>query len=806
MDSPSLDTGAAEPAPDGTGSRTWLVRHDPGLRATKRSVRAAVLVPVVFALARYGTHNSQTPLFAVFGSVSLLLFVDFGGPLRLRVRSFLVLWVAGAAFITVGTLCSTQPAAAVVSMAVVGFGVLFAGVVSPQAAAASTAALLFFVLPVSEQASASAIGDRLLGWALAGVLCIPAALFVWADRWHDPLRHALGDAAGAVADLLDQAARSGGAVTDRVPVRRALVALRAQFEATPYRPTGAGPTDVALTNLVSRLEWAGSRAIAATDRTPPPEEFDRVTAVEEAAAQVLRAVGDVLATRGPTPDSGPAIELRGSATRLASARQAATDAALTSLVGGADEAAGVTVDASTDPATALDRLDPTFPVRMLAFALEMLADGVLDALGPGTVGAGPVARATVTLRSFGRVAAGYLTLRSVWFRNSVRGAVGLSLAVLVVEVTTVQHGFWVVLGTLSVLRSNALGTGATAVRAVLGTAIGFLVGYVVLLAIGHHGARLWVVLPLAVLVAGITPKVSSFTAGQAGFTVLVVVVFNIIEPIGSKVGLIRIEDVLIGAAVSVVVGLLFWPRGAGAQLARALADAYASAAAWLSTAVDHVARAGAGAAAATGADHSWTPESLVALASARRLDDAYRQYLGERGAKPVPLPVVTRLLTGTARIRLTALTLEGLPDLAVPGAPPPLPEVVVARATVATECGAVESWFDGFAASLGAPGHVVATIPPVDARLAPEVVGAWDAVRRDGRRDGVIAVLRLLWVEERMADLRGLQADLATTTERAERPPWWRRVRGTREAASAGPPAGGPDSGVGRSDDRRHGP
>jgi len=132
--------------------------------------------------------------------------------------------------------------------------------------------------------------------------------------------------------------------------------------------------------------------------------------------------------------------------------------------------------------------------------------------------------------------------------------------------------------------------------------------------------------------------------------------------------------------------------------------------------------------------------------------------------------------------------------------------VVVARATVATECGAVESWFDGFAASLGAPGHVVATIPPVDAHLAPEVVGAWDAVRRDGRRDGVIAVLRLLWVEERMADLRGLQADLATTTERAERPPWWRRVRGTREAASAGPPAGGPDSGVGRSDDRRHGP
>ena len=64
----------------------------------------------------------------------------------------------------------------------------------------------------------------------------------------------------------------------------------------------------------------------------------------------------------------------------------------------------------------------------------------------------------------------HLSFRSVWFRNALRGAVGLAIAVAVVEVTDVQHGFWVVLGTMSVLRSNALGTGATALRAVGGTA------------------------------------------------------------------------------------------------------------------------------------------------------------------------------------------------------------------------------------------------------------------------------------------------------------------------------------------------
>jgi len=152
--------------------------------------------------------------------------------------------------------------------------------------------------------------------------------------------------------------------------------------------------------------------------------------------------------------------------------------------------------------------------------------------------------------------------------------------------------------------------------------------------------------------------------------------------------------------------------------------------------------------------------------AARRLDDAYRQYLGERGAKPVPLPVVTRLLTGSARIQLTAATLDGLPDLAVPGGPPPLPEVVAARAEVAAECAAVETWFDRFAASLGARAPEAPPLLPVGDRLAPELVGSWEAVRRAGRRDGVIAVLRLLWVEERMADLRRLQADLARTIPR----------------------------------------
>ena len=59
----------------------------------------------------------------------------------------------GALFVALGTLCSRSPWLAAVAMAVVGFVVLFSGVINGYFAAAATGALLTFVLPVTIPAS-----------------------------------------------------------------------------------------------------------------------------------------------------------------------------------------------------------------------------------------------------------------------------------------------------------------------------------------------------------------------------------------------------------------------------------------------------------------------------------------------------------------------------------------------------------------------------------------------------------------------------------------------------------------------------
>ena len=173
----------------------------------------------------------------------------------------------------------------------------------------------------------------------------------------------------------------------------------------------------------------------------------------------------------------------------------------------------------------------------------------------------------------------------MWLHNSLRGAAGLGLAVLAARLTGVQHSFWVVLGALSVLRSNALNTGQDAVRAMLGTVAGFIAGAALLVGIGTNTTLLWFLLPLAVFLAGVAPAVISFAGGQAAFTLTVVILFNILQPAGWRVGLVRIEDVALGVGVSLVVGVLFWPRGAAAALRQALAQAYADGAGYLASTV-----------------------------------------------------------------------------------------------------------------------------------------------------------------------------------------------------------------------------
>jgi hypothetical protein len=216
-------------------------------------------------------------------------------------------------------------------------------------------------------------------------------------------------------------------------------------------------------------------------------------------------------------------------------------------------------------------------------------------------------------------------------------------------------------------------------------------------------------------------------------------------------GLVRIEDVVIGSAVSLAVGLLLWPRGAAVALGRALSQAYVDSVAYLGDAVAY----GVGRCDASG-PQSPPPrgQALEAAASSRRLDDTYRGYLTERGAKPIPLAEVTSLVTGVAGVRLAADAVLDLWDGDTRSG-----DRSAARRELLTASDMVASWYGHFAASLTGAESVPEPLEPdqvADGRLVDAV--AQDLGDGEGGTTGT--GVKVIWTGDHLDAVRRLQGTL----------------------------------------------
>jgi uncharacterized membrane protein YccC len=749
--------------------RQWLGERDRDYAALRRACRTAIVMPGLFALGDLVIDNPDVATFGAFGAFAMILLVDFGGPMPARLQAQAALVVVGGVFVCLGTLVSQTIWLAAIAMAVVAFAVLFAGVVSSVLASATTALLLASILPVSIAAPATEIPARLAGWGLAGACSLIAVGLAWPAPVRDPLRAAAASACLAHAGRIraDVALLLGGshaqlaADRDRAIERsdEAAAALQKVFLGTPYRPTALGTAARMIMHLAGELSWV--HTILSQVRHHRGATVSRPSCgVKIAAAQVLESGADVL-----TGTSGDTGELQAAFGDLSARLASLEDGAAADLP---DGLAGAGPAANGAMSTKLiSALDPAFRATELSFAVSLIARSIeltsaaerrswLDrVLGPQPAGlSGTLATAEIR-------AASHADPHSVWLRNSVRGAVGLGLAILLARLTGVQHSFWVVLGALSVLRSNALSTGQQALRALAGTVAGLLIGAGIVLLVGTHDTVLWAVLPVAVFAAGVAPAVISFAGGQAAFTVTLVVLFNIIVPAGWTVGLLRLQDIALGCGVSIAVGLLFWPRGAAALLRQALADAYESAAAYLASAVHFGVRVCTAdgvaphAAASSPAAHS-RDLALRAAAAARRLDDAFRAYLTERGSKALPLADLAGLVTGASGLRLTADAVLGLWERDSGRA---AAERTAARSELLAALGQVRGWYDEFATRLVSRQEIAAPQSydeDADGRLA-------DAVRHDldgGGADAAATAVRIVWTGDHLDAARRLEGTI----------------------------------------------
>ena len=213
----------------------------------------------------------------------------------------------------------------------------------------------------------------------------------------------------------------------------------------------------------------------------------------------------------------------------------------------------------------------------------------------------------------------------------------------------------------------------------------------------------------------------------------------------------------IGCAVSVVVGLLFWPRGATGALGRALSEAFVTNSGFLADAVDRL---------TVMTRHVDTgPGERSAHSAYLRLDDAFRQFLAERGAKVVPIKTVADLFTGANRIRLAAFTLATLPVHPVEAGQHELESVAIAGAVLRDSYAASHRWYQEFGEILDNRRQSLDPPPVNDGTMHNVLRGAVDDASARRRGDQLRATLQMLWADQILETQRQVQTELASAAD-----------------------------------------
>ncbi len=172
-----------------------------------RAARATIVVPALFAIAYKVIGNPQVALFATFGGIR-----DAGHRLirrdtrRDKLVAHMGLAIVGSLALIIGTLVSGTTWLAALVTVPVTFAIFFGGIVGPNAASGTIAAMFAYVLPVVSAGGAAMIPSRLEGWWMASVAGTIAVLLFSPAAPGNRLRAAAAELAAELADRLRAAA------------------------------------------------------------------------------------------------------------------------------------------------------------------------------------------------------------------------------------------------------------------------------------------------------------------------------------------------------------------------------------------------------------------------------------------------------------------------------------------------------------------------------------------------------------------------------------------------------------------------
>jgi uncharacterized membrane protein YccC len=523
-----------------------------GTPAWGRGLRLATAMIVPLAAGVIGGQPTTGLLIGVGGFV--VASTDTGAPYRTRATTMIAATLGVTTAFFLGAVTAAPRWLSVLLFVAVLVGSALTGTVGPRVALVSTMITVAFIigafLPSSLAADAAAALALLAGGGWALVLSLGG----WTFDQRGPERRAVSAAINSCAAFLGDLAPAGDGVARpdpggdvRPPGSGAREAARQSLAAARQTLQAALPRNVPQMSPEVRWLWT---LLYATGTV-----FDAIVAARQQLQTVgppgPRAVSDELAPaitamRAAVGDAAAAV---GTGRRRARAKLLARltpwGASASARPEGLDHDPGSrqAVAPSAAALTVLRRLDEA--VRALTAAVTgcgadpgWLPPAVRGHVWPGVI------------RALRQPSAAVL-------RGSARQAVAGGIALVVASAFDPAHGAWLVSSTVLVLKPNVSGTFSTAAQRAAATVIGAAIAAGIVAVTADQATLIALSFAAAALAMAVMPL--SYSLGMLVITPLSILLTAVLTGSGWLIAVSRVENILIGVAIAVVVSYLLFP-------------------------------------------------------------------------------------------------------------------------------------------------------------------------------------------------------------------------------------------------------
>jgi uncharacterized membrane protein YccC len=489
----------------------------------RSALRFAVTI-VAADLIVHAIYGSATA--AMLGSVAVIVhlyFLDFDGTFKERLTGQGIATLIGAGAVVLGTLCAGNIWVAVIAAFVISSTFAYARVLRGYVARSAVGLQAAFFLPLMVPVTLSEMPSLLGAWIIGSALAVLAALVVLPHRRTGAVRAALSQWLRAASALSLAIARGDDLTAETAEIRRCRDELLTQVTGSYTRPGAVSKRQRALASMVAGARWSMPvvEVISPQDKADPS-----VLAHESARAYSLAAE---LVEGNNITESLP---------DLPTDRERDLD----SLVGLKPEV-----------------IQAHYPARLLSIgAMNLLyRSAQSEGLSAPTPDVGQLTDEKPLL-----VLKANLGWKSLWLHNALRTGLGAAVCVLLVRLIGLEHGLWVILAALSVTQVTfSAVTGTKAMFKIVGGAVGGVLLASAILLFHLPYVVFLVALPISAFLAKRMQAESLFLA-QLAYTPFALINLSVLVwPPGKGLEILRVEDILLGAAVAAGFTLLVFPMG-----------------------------------------------------------------------------------------------------------------------------------------------------------------------------------------------------------------------------------------------------